>query len=523
MSLFDNILARMGYTKQERRPAGDPIGAAARANEWALPDPSVYGNQADLMARVSYIYTAVSLTAQAAAAEHGGVYRIRGEKKRAIDNHLLEQRILAPNPWQTQMEFLKAHYAYMLLNGNSYWWLNATAENAMPGEIWVIPPSMITPRLDERLGVAYYEYDPGDGQVLNIPNWQIVHFKDFHPTSMFIGLSRVEPIAKVATGDIKTVDYLSRIYGDNSGRLPGVLAFKSPIDDDIWKRIKGDIRDASKNNNYMLLRGVGDGGVDLMNAAATVKEMEIWQGRAMTREDIFNVFAPGLYNMIAVNATEANSKTGKQTFSEFTLFPMLTGTAQKITQRIMPKYGPNLIYEFDDPRQVDRALEMQEVAVFAQFHTVNEVREKKFESDPLDDERGEMLVSQITPNAGIEAEEEEAPVNNTPPMLPAEITPEAQEEEPGSVETNADAMPDDAENEMADELMKWEKYERAGKSAKREFAPQSLPAALVARIRYALKSGRDIDAVFANAGQELPVIILARSIERLANGQSASN
>lgn len=512
MGLIDNLLARAGYEKKlTPRPNGDPIGAAAGAAQWSLPDPSIYENQADLFRRVSYIYEAVILTAQAAAAQPGGVYRATGEQRRAVDNHDFERLLLAPNPWQTQLEFLRSHYAYLLLNGNSYWWINTTSEEAAPIELWVIPPARILPHLAPNLGVDYYEYDPGDGSIIQLPNWQVVHFKEFHPSSMFVGLSRVEPIQSVAVGDIKTVNYLRNIYGANSGRLPGVLSFRSPIDDETWKKIKRDIKAASESNNYMLLRGTGQEGVDLLNAAATVKEMEIWQGRQMTREDIFGVFAPGLLNMTSVNATEANAKTGKQTFSEFTLYPMLTGTAQKMTQRLLPKYGAGLLYEFDDPRQVDRALELADIQEYSRYHTVREVRQEKYQSDPLGDERDNLLVSQITPPA--------APVPElVQPAAPAQALPEpVQPEPPAARGDDVDAMAD----EVAGALLKWRHYEvKNYGTKKRDFAPdEAIPAALTLRITSGLraaKSSDEVAALFDTAADEVPAIVLARVLSGLA-------
>jgi HK97 family phage portal protein len=497
MSILNTVMERFGYTKKEtaRRSPEDPIGQTARANEYQIPDAAIYANQARLFAQVSYIYEAVILTAQACSAQPGGVYQVMGEKKRQVDNHLFERLLLAPNPWHTQLEFLRSHYAYLLLNGNSYWWINASNQEAEPSELWVLPPSQIWPKLADSLGVAYYEYDPGDGQIMRIPEWQVIHFKEFNPFNMFVGMSRVEPVARVSYGDIKTVEYIGKLYGANSGRLPGVLSFKSPVDEDTWKQIKNDIRSASENNNYMLLRGVGQGGVDLINASATIKDMEIWQGRQMTRDDIFGVFAPGLLNMTSISATEASSKTGKQTFSEFTLYPMLTGTGQKISQKLLPRYGTNLLYEFDDPRQVDQTMQIAQIEEYSKYHTVGEVRVDKYQSDRLGDERDDLLVSQIT-----------APpldLLTQPALLSQEPTPQA------ASTPQADNSP-----AVAAELLKWHKL--AKDKPAREFICNLIPPVMEAQIKAQLKTGAEVDNVFRQAAGELTTLTLAEAINRLA-------
>jgi hypothetical protein len=296
------------------------------------------------------------------------------------------------------------------------------------------------------------------------------------------------PLSLTIKTDIQTQRFLSTVYGKNSGRLPGIIAFKNPIDDNIWRKIKGDVMEASTSGNYMFLRGVGDG-VTWLQAAASIKEMETLQGRRLTKEDIFDI-APGLYNMTFPNGTEANAKVGQETFNNFTLYPLLTGMSGRVNKNISPYYG-DITVEFDDPRNIEQqaeaakmAIETQRVAVFSGYAAYLPV-----------------------PVAARLAEIELPPGDYSAPapaLMPAE--------------TPAPQIMSAEENALADELLTWAEFEKRHQGRGRKFETKHIPPALEVRIRSGLKSCNsvaDIQNVFDGAGVEIPLIVLANSIDRM--------
>lgn len=69
---------------------------------------------------------------------------------------------------------------------------------------------------------------------------------------------------------------------------------------------------------------------------------------------------------------------------------------------------------------------------------------------------------------------------------------------------------DERADQIAQEMMAWHNF--AGKNHKREFVTTHIPAPLAARIRADLKVRGDVDAVFADAVADIPVIMLAQAI-----------
>ena len=153
--------------------------------------------------------------------------------------------------------------------------------------------------------------------------------------------------------------------------------------------------------------------------------------------------------MMDKNATEANAVASKAVFSELTLWPDLVSMAETITNAILPAYGENLILAFDDPRKTDRALELQEQAEYARTHTIDEVRAKFYEDDPIGDERGKLLVAEIAPGGipGVDVPEKPAPIIMPPGAQPPE---EGEDTEDGAPETE-DETGGKPEDETEDE------------------------------------------------------------------------
>ena len=417
MSIFDNLMQRMGYIKTEQlKDIPRHLLANAAVAKYSLPDSSRYENQADLYRRLSWVHIAVSVKAQSCAVTPFNVKRLVGEEEEDIPNHPFEELLRRPNPLMSRFEFIEATAAYKSLTGNAYWWLNSPVPGSPPAEIWIIPPHKIDPVPDEKMYLSGYMYHADNGQDFPIPLHQIVHFKGFNPLSEFIGLSPVESIATVAIGDMAMQKWNTQAFGENNARLPGILAFADPFNPSDWQQMQEEVDRAAKLRNIMMLQNVSPDGVKWIQASLSQKEMEFLAGREFNKEEIYGIFAPGLASMLDVNATEANANTGKATFTEYALWPMIVSMAEKITNDLLPSYGENLTGEFDDIRVTDRAMELSEQEAAAKVMKIDELREKFYELDKLGDERGDLLVAQIGASPILSEEEKERLEANTQAM-----------------------------------------------------------------------------------------------------------
>lgn len=506
MNIFDNLLSRIGYTKAKQQYPAHVLAAAGAAS-WDMPVSESYYEQVKLYTRLSWIYGAVSRTAETAALQALNVKRMIGERTKDIPNHEFELLLMKPNPLQSRFEFFTATYSYLSLTGNSYWWLNRTKEGMRPSELWIIPSYKLTPVPDERMFIKGYSYDPGTGaSPMLLPTWQIIHFKSFNPLHEYVGMSGLQPLNTISRTDLNAQSWANRYYGENNARLPGILAFKDMIGDPQWEKLRLDTQQAAKMRSFLMLRGVGDS-VDWIQAATSQKDQQYIEQREFTKEEIYSIYAPGYASMIDVNATEANSKAGKQTFLEFAIWPRLVAVSQKITKDILPVYGRNIVCEFEDPRQTDRMIEMEEQRIYALTHTIDEIREEYYEDGKIGDDRGLLLPAQV----GAAPIALEVATGEEPEPVPQQLQQEqpAQEEvqpvEPEQAEEAEQEEEPEPREMMKADLDRWQRKVlnaiKKGKSAAVKFESQNIPLSLGGAIEGALLSATtpgEVKAIFTN-------------------------
>lgn len=463
----------------------------ADAEKFNIPDPSIYGNQADLYRKLSWVLQAVDITASAGALSRFDVKRIISNKEpKDIPNHPFELLLMSPNPLDSRYEFLYGTIAMFMLTGNAYWFLNKADEYSEPDELWLIPSHMIQPVPDEKMYIQGYYYYPGNGREILLDPWKICHFRRFNPFSRFVGLSAIESIAVIAQGDMGMQEWNTKFFKENNARLPGILTFEQMVADSTWQKIKDDTRDASKKRELLMLRGVGQGGVNWLQNAVSQKEMEFLSGRLANRDEIWNTLAPGLVSMLSDSATEANARNGAAVFNERTIYPKHVLMAEKITNQILPCYsGRQLLGCFEDIRITDKQMEMDEQKLYNETHTIGEIREEYYGDAPLGDERDALLLSQLNATSG--------GVQNPSPLMPPLTNKPIQER--GSAENEMPEEPEEDESYKAviDDLRKWERkaIKHIGKSF--EFTSDLIPDEIVRYVSKRLSSCTSVTSIKA--------------------------
>lgn len=451
MSILDNIARTLGYTKTQpiQRPASWQLAQAA-GELYSVPEITLPQAQAELYQRLTWVQMAVHAVASMAATSALNVKRLEGEDEVDIPNHPFETLLGAPNPLQSRYEFLESIFAYRALTGNAYVWLNRTSANRPPSEMWVIPPHSIKPVPDERMYLRGYIYTNSAGEDIPLDLWEIAHFKRFHPLNSFVGLSPVEALATVAVGDMAMSKWNTNFFDKDNAKVPGLLAFADPVPDADWQRLKDDINSqhGGTKRRMMMLRNVGKGGVEWVSTAMSQSDMQFLQAREANRSEIFGMFAPGLDSVLAINATEANALAGKRTFIELAVWPQMVAVAEKITNDILPAYGPKLKAEFEDIRITDRALELQEQAAFAQVATVDEIRQRFYQLDPIGDDRGLLLPVQVTASQAAPPEE---------PLQPGDMSAVA-DNGPQTATDDTTQSADDIDAEKAADLRRFRRW-----------------------------------------------------------------
>ncbi|TXH46217.1 MAG: phage portal protein [Desulfurellales bacterium] len=363
-----------------------------------MDGPSLDSAEAQARAYQTFAWVQIAVRALAVTAASVPIYVKKigpGERQSHVDNHPMELLLRHPNPWYSQHELIEATVAYRALTGNAYWYLNRPSADVPPLELWIIPPHMVYPVLSGASYVAGYDFTGTGGERIRLEPWQVCHFKVFNPLDPFIGMSPLDSVRYDLAGDMAMQRYNARMY-DTAGLPPGILAFADPINDPAFEQIQRDIADHGRKKQAFVLRGVGQGGVQWLPMAVNNVDMQYLEGRQFTKEEILALFAPGLASILAINATEANAMAGRATFMDMAVWPALCAIAESLTNNLLPSWSSQRIEyvaEFEDVRQTDQAMELQQIQTASGVMTVNEIRQKYYGLDELPDERGAALAS----------------------------------------------------------------------------------------------------------------------------------
>lgn len=407
MTLLDAILRRaasLGTRKAQPTAPSLPrwLLAGADNERWSMPDPSLVERQTDLYVKLSWIQIAVGIRARTAAATAFEVRQRDGEGSTPIVNHPFELLLQQPNPHESRFEFLESTFAWKATTGNCYWFLNRATPEEPPAELWIIPAHQIQPIPDGHSYIRGYFYDSGQGQQLLLEPWEVCHFKTWNPRNTYLGLSPLESLWADAYGDLGASQYNANFYGKDNAKPDGILAFADAIDDGLWRRLKAELREdhaGTQNKRLMMLRQVGPGGVQWISTQLSRQDMQYLEQRQFTKEEIFGMFAPGLAATLAINANEANARTGQANLRELAIYPDHMAIGEKITQSVLSSYGDGLTGAFEDVRHKDRQLELEEIREYARFHSVDEVRQRYYGDGGTGDYHGALFAAELKPVA----------------------------------------------------------------------------------------------------------------------------
>lgn len=395
MSVLDRVLGFFGYTKAA--PSSPPgfIRAMGRSERWDYdPDLSQTLAQADLYRVSTWIQVAISHVANTAAVVPFSVYERNGEKWDDVVNHPFELLLDKPNPMQSRSEFMTSAVTNYRITGNAPIFLNRSGPDVPPVEMWIMQPFKTRPIPDGNSYLRGYWYEVG-GERIFLEPWEVCHIKSHNPRNPYWGLSPIEALQNVALGDLAMQEWNKNFFAEDNAKMQGALAFADNYTDDQWNLLKAQIKEqygGTKNRAMMLLRGVKAGAVNYVQTGVTQKDMEFLGGRNANRDEIYEMYAPGLTSMLSASSNRAGSITGKDVFYELAVFPVLNAIAEKFNNDVMPVYGEQFAGEFDDIRIKDREIELKEQEAASKVMTIDEVRERFWELQALEDGRGKVLV-----------------------------------------------------------------------------------------------------------------------------------
>lgn len=372
--------------EQKENPIGGMIPVSPGQAEWTPRNYEELANEGYVKNNVAF--SAINLVATNCSQVKFSLFN--GDTP--VDSHPVLDLLNNPNPMSGRADFIYSAVAHRLLSGNSY--INAVGKGIgqdgtapsydyLPVELWVNRPDRYKVLQGTVAPVGGYEYKlngiakvfPAD-QASGKSN--VLHWKTFHPTSDYYGLSPIEAAAVGIDIYNESLEW-NKAFFDNGARPSGALMWKGEgnLDDDTYSKLKKEVEEiySGKSNNG---RPMVLGQFDWKQFSLSPKDMDFIQAKDTTAKDIARAFGvPPILLNIGSDSTFANQAEARLALWEDTVIPTMGSFISELNRWLTPRYGDGLtikadlsdIYALEIKRQ--RQWERAEGAAFL---TINEKR-----------------------------------------------------------------------------------------------------------------------------------------------------
>lgn len=365
----------------------------------------------------------------------GKLFRVKANGDRdEITDHPFLDFMARPNPlpYMTRSAFWKLHETYLMIKGEGQAVIERDAAG-YPAELWPIPPHWVAdiPRLD----FPYYTIRSRDGLQRLVPVADMFIVRQLNPLDPYgRGLGDAEPVAD----EIETDEYMAKwakkfFFNDAT---PPVLMSAPGITKDEYDRFQAAWNDRHRGVGNSHKMGIIPRDVTVNKLVDSQREMDFTESRKDLRDAVNAHFGvPPEILGIVENSNRATATQAKIIYAENVLTPRLLARQDAINAQLLPFWGEDLLWEYDDivPEDTEFRLQMSNAGLSGSAMLVDEWREQNG-FDPLPNGAGQVLFvpyaslptrpEELTESARINAGETETPASAASEAAPPGTAPE---------------------------------------------------------------------------------------------------
>lgn len=344
----------------------------------------------------------------------GKLFRVLPDgTKDEITDHPFLDFMARPNPLphMTRSALWKLHETYLMIKGEGQAIIERDAAG-YPAELWPIPPHWVVdiPRLD----YPYFTIRSRDGLQMAVPAEDMFIVRQLNPLDPYgRGLGDAEPVAD----EIETDEYMAKwakkfFFNDAT---PPVLLAAPGITKDEYDRFQAAWNDRHRGIGNSHKMGIIPRDVTVNKLVDSQREMDFSESRKDLRDAVNAHFSvPPEIMGIVENSNRATATQAKIIYAENVLTPRLLARQDAINAQLLPYWGEDLLWEYDDivPEDTEFRLEMANAGLSGSALLLDEWREANG-FDPLPGDAGKVLFipyasmptkpEDLTESAGINA------------------------------------------------------------------------------------------------------------------------
>ena len=278
----------------------------------------------------------------------GKLYRVdeAGEEHELTDHPFLEFW-KHPNPLHemSNAALWRLLEIYLKLKGEGYFIIEKD-EAGRPAELWPVPTHWVqqTPYLDH----PFYTVRLTSGVIMPVSVDDMFVMKDLNPVDPFRrGLGQAEALADEIETDEYAAKFQKRFFFNDA--TPNLVIAMPKSTEEQRKRFRAEWMERFKGvfkshgvatvNGEAIINKVGD----------NMKDMDMVNGRTFLRNAVLEHFGvPREIMGITESSNRATSEAAQYIYAQNVLMPSLLRREEAINEQIIPLFGPDLVWHFED-------------------------------------------------------------------------------------------------------------------------------------------------------------------------------
>ena len=246
---------------------------------------------------------------------------------------------------------------YLKLKGEGYFIIEKSPLG-VPVELWPVPVHWVqmTPYLDH----PYYTVRLTNGLLMNVSVDDMFVMKDLNPIDPFKrGLGQSEALADEIETDEYAAKFQKRFFFNDA--TPNLVIAMPKSTEDQRKRFRAEWLERFRGMFQSHGVATVNGEVVVNKISDTMKDMDMVNGRTYLRNSVLEHFGiPREIMGITESSNRATSEAAQFIYAQNVLMPNLRRREEAINNQIIPYFGNDLVWRFDDiiPRnqEFDKAL-----------------------------------------------------------------------------------------------------------------------------------------------------------------------
>ena len=291
----------------------------------------------------------------------GTLYRklLDGSKEK-IESHPFLDFMDQPNPLYefTASALWRLQSNYLLLKGEGYFIIERNSRGE-PAELWPVPTQWV--QMTPYQGFPYYTVRTTDGSIMEVSVDDMFVMKDLNPVDPYKrGLGQAEPIADEIEIDEYAAKFQKKFFFNDA--TPNLIVSMPGANPDQENRFlakwKERFMGANNSHGVATVAGPADRKVDVIKLADNMKDLDMINGRTFARDAVLEHFGmPREIMGITQNSNRATAEAAQFIYAKNVLTPRLKARQDAINRQLLPDFGDDLIWEYDDIIPDDKEFE----------------------------------------------------------------------------------------------------------------------------------------------------------------------